>query len=304
MSPKIAIIGAGEVGGAAAYALILHNICATLLLVDKRSSHRDGQVRDLKNSTFKEQNGAHVQAATYKEAAQADIVIIMAAAKRGIGETSLQYLHRSTATLRNIIEAMKPFKRDGILLIVTNPVDVLTSLAQELSGLPPTQVIGTGTFLDSVRLRGMLSDQFGVAASSIDAMVLGEHCGSMFVPWSLVEIGGVPIDDIAGSDGVDKVGIALKCKREGECIIEEKGAITFGIASVISTICTSILLDRRQVYPVSHMQQELGCSLSMPAVLGRSGIERTLPIPLVPSEKQELLYSAREIKATIERLKD
>ncbi|KAF1965381.1 NAD(P)-binding protein [Bimuria novae-zelandiae CBS 107.79] len=117
MASKIAIVGVGEVGGAAAYALILHNVCATLLLVDKRSSHRDGQVKDLRGSTFKEQSGAHVQAATFREAAQADIVVITAAAKRGIGETTLQYLYRSTATLRNIIESIKPFKRDGILLI-------------------------------------------------------------------------------------------------------------------------------------------------------------------------------------------
>lgn len=162
MASKVAIVGVGEVGGAAAYAMILHNVCTNLLLVDKRSSHRDGQVKDLNNSTFKEQNGAHVQAATYREASQADIIVITAAAKKGIGETSLQHLYRSTATLRSIIGAMEPFRRDVILLIVTNPVDILTTLAQELSGLPPAQVIGTGTFLDSVRLRGMLADQVGV----------------------------------------------------------------------------------------------------------------------------------------------
>lgn len=135
-------------------------------------------------------------------------------------------------------------------------------------------------------------------------MVVGEHGGSQFVPWSLVEVGGVPIDELAGPDGINKERIVQKCKREGECIVEEKGAITFGIASVISTMCTSILLDRRQVYPVSHMQQDHGCSFSMPAVLGRSGIERTLPISLAPSEKLELEYLAAEVKRIVNRLRD
>ncbi|KAL5381068.1 hypothetical protein DPSP01_007327 [Paraphaeosphaeria sporulosa] len=304
MTSTVAIVGVGEVGGAAAYAMILHNVCTNIMLVDKRQSHRDGQVKDLNNSSFKEQNGAHVQAATFREASQADIIVIAAAAKRGIGETNLNHLYRSTATLRSIIGAMRPFKKNAILLIVTHPVDILTSLAYEVSGLPPAQVIGTGTLLDSVRLRGMLAEQVGVAASSIDAMVVGEHGGSQFVPWSLVEVGGVPIDELVGPDGISKEKVVQQCKHEGECIIEEKGAITFGIASVISVICTSILLDRRQIYPVSHVQPEHGCSLSMPAVIGRNGIERTLPISLAPSEKLELEHSAREVKRVVGQLRD
>lgn len=162
MTSTVAIIGVGEVGGTAAYAMILHSVCTNLLLVDKRNTHRDGQVKDLNNSSFKEQNGAHVQAATFREASQADIIVIAAVGKRGIGETSLDHLYRSTATLRSIIGAMRPFKKDAILLVVTHPVDILTSLAQEVSGLPPARVIGTGTFLDSIRLRGMLAEQVGV----------------------------------------------------------------------------------------------------------------------------------------------
>ncbi|KAL5372354.1 hypothetical protein PMIN03_011744 [Paraphaeosphaeria minitans] len=135
-------------------------------------------------------------------------------------------------------------------------------------------------------------------------MVVGQHGGSQFVPWSLVEVGGVPIDELAGPDGINKEKLVQQCKREGECIMEEKGAITFGIASVISTICTSILLDRRQVYPVSHVLSDYGCSLSTPAVLGRSGIERTLPISLAPCEKLELDYSAAEVKRVVSQLRD
>ncbi|KAF2009356.1 L-lactate/malate dehydrogenase [Aaosphaeria arxii CBS 175.79] len=300
MTLTIAIIGVGEVGAAAAYALILNNVCAKLLLVDNRSSHLDGQVKDLSDSAFKEQNGTRIEAATYREASQADIVIFAAAAKRGIGETTLQYRDRSAATLHNVIEAINPFKQNAILLVVSHPVDTLTTIAQRLSHLPPTQVIGTGTFLESIRLRGLLANQFGVAASSVDAMVLGKHGESQFVPWHLVNVGGVSINELSPSDPIDRDKITQDCRRKGEQIIEEKGAIAYGIASAVSTICTSILLDRRQVYPVSYMQENLGCALSMPAVLGRSGIESTLAVSLGSFDKQRLQYSASEIKKRVD----
>lgn len=159
---SIAIIGVGEVGAAAANGLILNHVCARLLLVDKRLTHRDGQVKDLNTVAYNGHFRAHVQPATYRDAAHADVIVITAAAKKRIGEPGLAYLHRSTATLRNIIDAMKPFKRDAILLIVSNPVDLLTSLAQRLSGLPSAQVIGTGTFLDSVWLKGILANKYEV----------------------------------------------------------------------------------------------------------------------------------------------
>lgn len=315
MTSTISIIGVGEVGAAAAYALIVNNVCSKILLVDNRSSHRDGQVKDLTDSAFKEQNGTRIESATYREASQADIIVIAAAAKRGIGETTLQYSCRSTGTLQSIIEAMTPFKKNAILLIVSHPVDTLTTMAQKLSHLPPAQVLGIGTFLESIRLRGLLAKRFGVshcpvhsceattyaiqvAASSVDAMILGKHGESQFVPWHLVNIGGVSMSELSPLDITDKDMLSQNCRRKGEQIIEEKGAIAYGIASAVSAICTSILLDRRQVYPVCHMQEDLGCALSMPAVLGRSGIETTLQLSLGSIEKQRLQHSASEIKNT------
>ncbi|KAF3040043.1 hypothetical protein E8E12_000995 [Didymella heteroderae] len=199
---------------------------------------------------------------------------------------------------------MKPFRRDTILLIVTNPVDLLTSLAQRLSGLPSAQVIGTGTLLDSVWLRGILADKYDVAASSIDAMVLGEHCGTRFVCWPSVSIGGIPIDDFATPSVVDKLKIIQDCKDEGQSIIEEKGAIVFGIAAVVATLCTSILFDQRRVYPISHMQPDLGCCLSMPTVLGKSGAENTPTVSLTLIEKEELQQVAVEMNQVLARLLD
>jgi L-lactate dehydrogenase len=183
MTSKIAIIGAGSVGGTSAYALLLGSVCCELLLVDTKVDVLDGQVRDLSDATCRENSSKCVRAGTYKEAGQCDIVVITTGSRRSIGklsiaysnhpgevlmqpagETTLELIYRSTAILHTVIDAMKPFRSDTILLLVSNPVDVLTSCAQELSGLPKSQVIGCGTFLDTVRLRGILAAKAGVRA--------------------------------------------------------------------------------------------------------------------------------------------
>ncbi|KAJ1715697.1 hypothetical protein NYO67_2130 [Aspergillus flavus] len=202
--PQIAIIGVGQVGAAAAYALILDSVPSELLLVDVSVDVRDSQVRDLSDTTYTANSLTRVRAATYREASQSDIVVITAGSKYPRGETSLQHMYRKIAILRNIIQAMKPFRPDTIILVVANPVDLLTSIAQGLSGLPASQVMGSGTFLDSVRLRGLLAEQTGVAVSSIDIYTLGVHGDSQVVAWSIATIGGIPIDEVLPPDTLDR----------------------------------------------------------------------------------------------------
>ena len=180
-SPRIAIIGVGQVGAAAANALILGSVATELVLVDVKVELRDSQVRDLSDVSYSRNSATSVRAGTHHEAGQCDIVVITAGSKYSLGKlsscypagASLYYLsgqpsidhtYRNIATIRSAIKAMKPFRLDTILLVVANPVDLLTSLAQELSGLPACQVLGSGTFLDSVRLRGLLAAQAGVRA--------------------------------------------------------------------------------------------------------------------------------------------
>ncbi|OQD79312.1 hypothetical protein PENANT_c054G01741 [Penicillium antarcticum] len=182
---RIAIIGVGQVGAAAAYALILSSVASELLLVDIKTDLRDGQVRDLSDVSYSCNSGTRVRAATHKEASQCDIVVITAGSKsyRGMsyymsmvlsnissGETSVQHMWQKIAIIESINNAMKPFESGTILLIVANPVDLLTSFAQEHSGLPASQVLGSGTFLDSVRLRGILADKAGVRAYNLQSL--------------------------------------------------------------------------------------------------------------------------------------
>jgi L-lactate dehydrogenase len=194
---------------------------------------------------------------------------------------------------------MKPFKENAILLLVANPVDVLTYFAQKLSGLPRNQVLGTGTFLDSARLRGYLAEKVGVAASSIDAFVLGEHGDSQFVAWSLATIGGIPLSRAFPIDSLDLPGLAKATREKAASIIEHKGATAFGIGGVTASICKSILFDHRNIRPISHFVDHLDCCLSLPVVLGREGVVRTIPCPFDDVEKKDLEESARSLRKVI-----
>ena len=159
---KIAIVGVGQAGAALAFALILRSVANELILVDTKAHARDGQVADLSDAVFSGNGGTRIRAGTYHDAAQCDLIVITAGSRYGIGETSVQHMYRKVSILRSVVTAMRPIRQDAILLIVANPVDLLTSLAQELSGLPVNQVLGSGTVLDSVRLRGLLAESTGV----------------------------------------------------------------------------------------------------------------------------------------------
>jgi L-lactate dehydrogenase len=211
------------------------------------------------------------------------------------GESRADLIGRNKSILSSAISDMQPLRSDTILLLVANPVDPLTYFAQKFSNLPRKQVLGTGTFLDSARLRGILSAKAGVAASSIDAYVLGEHGDSQFVAWSLASIGGVALDDAACCD-IDKDAIAEEVKSKAARIIENKGVTNYGIGGVAASICKSILFDQRDVVPVSHWQEGLGVCLSLPAVVGREGVVRTVECRLSEKEKGDLESSAGVLK--------
>jgi L-lactate dehydrogenase len=212
------------------------------------------------------------------------------------GESRADLIGRNKSILESAINDMKPLKSDTILLLVANPVDALTHFAQVYAELPKTQVIGSGTFLDSARLRGILAEKAQVAASSIDAYVLGEHGESQFVAWSLATIGGIPLADALGDIKIDQAAITEDTKNKATNIIENKGVTNYGIGAVAASICKSILSDDRIVRPVSHWQEDLGACLSMPAVLGRQGIVRTIKTPLSQEEKSKLNDSVKALQ--------
>lgn len=221
--------------------------------------------------------------------------------------------------MRGAISAMRPFRPDTILVVVANPVDLLTSLAQEVSGLPISQVLGSGTLLDSVRLRGLAADKIGVrhyiprgnlfmlvnlhqvSAKSVDVYVLGVHGDPQIVAWAEATIGGVPICQAlpSGAD-IDYCELEDECKRRSRDIILAKGSTAFGIGAMASRICSSILLDKRTLVPVSHFQPAFRCFFSLPVVLGRDGIANIVQFPLAADEAGKLAKSAEVLKSMLD----
>ncbi|KAF5698774.1 L-lactate dehydrogenase [Fusarium mundagurra] len=169
---RVAIVGVGEVGGAVAYNLTLNSIASELLLVDLALDLRNAQIEDLSDVAYSTGSSTRVRPATYREAAQSDLVVITAASKHTLGQTTVDYTSRNTSMIREVIEAMRPFRPDTVLLVVANPVDLLTSIAKEMSRLPPSQVIGTGTSLDTYRLRGMVASRASVSAPDSNRRII------------------------------------------------------------------------------------------------------------------------------------
>ncbi|KAJ4300971.1 hypothetical protein N0V90_003060 [Kalmusia sp. IMI 367209] len=302
LKTSIAILGCGEVGATLAYTLLQNPICSEVMLVDPKKELLDAQVRDLGDATYGGRAATRIRAGTHQEAGQADVVVITAGAKQKPGESRLSLLSRNLHILSSIFSSMSPISPTTILLLVANPVDILTHFARKLSGLPESQVLGTGTSLDSARLRGILAQKAEVSPSSIDAYVLGEHGDSQFVAWSNASIGSTPLH-LALPDTLTeefKNDIEDHTRGAAGAIIAAKGCTAYGIGNVAASICKYILFDSRTVRPLSFYQPQLGCCLSMPAVIGRKGILRAMPIQLDEAEQRLLDDCAQGLREVIE----
>ncbi|KAF2255256.1 l-lactate dehydrogenase-like protein [Trematosphaeria pertusa] len=302
LKTSIAILGCGEVGSTLAYTLVLNPICGEIIMVDPKKALLEAQVRDLSDATYGGRSGTKVRAGTHKDAGQADVVVITAGAKQKPGESRLSLLSRNLHIMSSIFKNMQPISPTTILLLVANPVDILTYFARKLSGLPESQVLGTGTTLDSARLRGILAEKAEVAPNSIDAYVLGEHGDSQFIAWSNASIGTTPLHlalPVCLTPEF-KAEIATHTRGAAGAIIAAKGCTAYGIGNVAASICKYILFDAHTVRPLSFYQPELGCCLSMPAVIGRRGIIRKMPVQLNEEEQTELEACARGLRAVLE----
>lgn len=294
--PKIAIIGAGDVGTTTAYALILQNINAEIILADINEVRCRGEVLDLSDAVAL-CGQSQIRNGTSQDVQQADIIIIAAGARQKPGQTRIELFDANKKVITEIINQIKPLNSHAILIMVSNPLDPLTLLAQKISGLPRNQVFGTGTFLDSQRLRQLISHKIGVNEKSIHAYILGEHGDTQFPAWSSAHIAGTPLSDFIQNAEKDLDAIAQAVKHKAYEIISCKGATFFGIATCVSAICRTILLDEKRITPLSCYVEKFGVCLSVPVVLGAHGIEQIIDIPMDEKEQKQLLFSAESIKA-------
>lgn len=301
---KVVMIGCGFVGSATVFSLMESGLFTEIAMIDADMAKAEGEAMDISHGIpFAKQ--MRVYAGSYEDVRDAGIVIITAGANQKPDETRLDLIHKNVAIFKTIIPEIASRDFQGILLVVANPVDILTHVAQKLSGLPENRVIGSGTVLDTARLKYRLSQHLGVNSSAIHAFIIGEHGDSEVVAWNCANVSGVPLNEfceLRGHFQHDKSTreIAQDVKNSAYDIIQRKHATYYGVAMAVRSICEVIVRNDKSILPVStRMHGEYGIDdvvLSMPCVVGRDGIETKVPIHLNEEEIRALHSSAEILK--------
>ena len=308
---KLAVVGAGAVGATVAYAALMRGAARTVALYDIDKAKVEAEALDLGHGIQFMPMAEVVGSDDIAVCAGADVVVVTAGAKQKPGQTRLDLAEATIALTRLILPPLVEVAPDAIFLMVTNPVDIVTYAALKMSGLPRAQLFGSGTVLDSSRLRYLISQNTGVAVQNVHAYMVGEHGDSEFPLWSSASIGGVPLPEWRGSRSsgpltVDvREGIARNVIESAYKIIKGKGATNYAVALATSRIIEAILKDERRVLPVSSLLDDYyGISdicLSVPTVVGRSGADRELEVPMSDVELANLRRSADALKAVARR---
>lgn len=294
MATTIAIIGTGAVGTATAYACIMRNVCAEIMLVDIDEHRCQGEAMDLEDAlSFSE--ASKVTRATLQQAAQADIIIIAAGKPQKKGQPRTELLEANQSIIKGIIDQLQPINPKAILIMVTNPVDTLTWYAQKLSKLPKQQVFGSGTLLESQRLRNLISQKVNIAEESIHAYIVGEHGDSAFAVFSAAHIAGSPLTKFLEPAELEK--LAAQAKQKVYDIIACKGFTNYGVASCVAATCENIIFDQKRIMPVSYYMPEYDICMSIPAAIGAQGVTQTFMPSL--NHDEEALF-----KKTVAKLQE
>lgn len=294
---KIAIIGAGRVGSTVAYSLLMKNCASEIIMVDTHQERCEGEVRDLADTLAFCQTSRIIQG-TFKDAAQADIIIVCAGKAQEPGQTRMELLDTNKEIIASIMRNLEPINPSALVIIVTNPLDVMTYVAQQNSSLPHTHIFGTGTWLDTQRLRRYLGAALKVSPSSLDTLIIGEHGDDQCIVWSHTLCGGTPITEMGLSDH-QLTEIARNARNEVYAIIEKKCGTYYGIAACVTDICQNIIFDRKTIMPLSVFVSEFNICLSIPVVVGAQGIERYAPMSLNAQERACLETTAKKLGAIL-----
>ena len=308
---KVGIVGAGQVGAAAANAMALMGTAGRIVLVDRDTGLAAAQAADISHAVPFASTSI-MEAGGYDALADARIVILAAGVGQKPGESRLALLERNAEVFRDIVGRVLAVAPEAILLIASNPVDIMTDIATRLSGLPPGRVIGSGTILDTARFRSLLGAHLGISPQSVHAYVLGEHGDSEVLAWSNARAGSVPLSSFAA-----QVGSAITrevrhriddgVRRAAYRIIEGKGATWHGIGAGLARISDAILRDQQAVLSVSIRTVEAagvhGVTLSLPRLVGQDGVTATLHPELDEAEASALAESARMLKETAEAVR-
>jgi L-lactate dehydrogenase len=310
---KVSVVGSGFVGATAAYALVLQGVGREVVLVDKNLERAKAEADDIRHAVpFA--YPLEVRAGTYKEMAGSRAVVLCAGVGQKPGETRLQLLERNAAVFREVVPAILTNAPEAVLIVATNPVDVMTHLAARFAadcGIPAGRVLGSGTTLDTARFRSLLGAHCGVDSQHVHAYVIGEHGDSEVLTWSLATIGGLPLESFARLRGISitdavRSEIDVKVRRAAYTIIAGKGATYFGIGCALSRIVDCVLHDQRSVLSVCAPAAEVAgvrnVTLALPRLVGGNGVLETFPLPLSAAETDLLQTSAQVIRNSLNEL--
>ncbi len=307
---KVGLVGTGMVGASFAYSLMQHGLVNELVLIDANAARAEGEMMDL-NHGMPFVRPMRIIAGDYADLADADVIVICAGIGQRPGQTRLELLQTNVGIFRQIIPQITAINQDAIIVVASNPVDILTYVAAQLVGLKHHRVLGSGTVLDTARLRYMLSQHYGVDSRSVHAYIVGEHGDSELPLWSLANIAGVRLPDFVGADGQGYDQAALdqifdQTRNAADEIIQRKKATYYAIGLGLLFIVEAIIRNQHTVMTVSSpLSGEYGVdgiSISMPTIVGRRGVEEVICLPLSEAELRAFQASAQTLKERLSEL--
>ena len=301
MKNKIVLIGCGNVGMAYAYALVNQKVYVDeLVLIDVNREKAIGEAMDLNHCMAYSPSRIKITVGDYSDCRDAKIVVIAAGANQNPGETRMDLIDKNSKIFKTIVGSVMENGFDGIFIVATNPLDVMTYLTLKYSNLPANRVIGSGTTLDTSRLRYILSEKTGICPKNIEAYVIGEHGDSEFIPWSNVNIAYKKITDIINNE--ELTNIEDEVRNSAYEIINRKGATAYGIGMCLVRITNAIIEDKNIILPVSSWDKENEICISTPAIVGANGVREKIFMPLNDAETAKLVNSINIIKEAINKI--
>lgn len=313
LKPKISIIGCGNVGTRYAYALMLRGLARSIVITDINAEKLEGEVMDLSHSTPYISSPVEVVAGDYPDTRDSDLIVLTAGAKQEPGQNRLDLVSSNIKIFRKIIPEIMKYSPDSVILVATNPVDILSYAACRISGKNPGTVIGSGTVLDTARFRYLLGTHCNVAPRNVHAYILGEHGDTEFPVWSRVMIGGILLKDYCPFCGrheqceADREleSIFTDVKNSAYEIIDRKGETSYGIGLAMARITSALVNNENSILPVSVLVDDfIGVNdvyLSLPSVLNNSGVRQVLPVKLNGAEKERFRHSAGTLKEILKK---
>jgi len=304
---KITILGAGNVGASIAYTFAIAGTCSDIILIDINKEKAKGEAMDIRQGVSFGQN-IEIKDGTYEDAAGSDIVVVTLGLARKPGQTRLDLAQANVNIIKQVMPQVAKAAPDAVYVVVSNPVDIITYTILKCTDLSPKQVVGSGTALDTSRLKSSIADHIGLSPNSIHAYVFGEHGDTSMIPWSITNIAGINMEEYCKEENhiIDKDAIVEEVRKAGAEVIKRKGATFYAIAMSVNKICDSILRDANNIMTVSTLVNgRYGINdlcLSLPCVLGGHGIEREVTPTLTDEEVEKLQASAAALRNVIDQI--